>query len=169
MRCFFVTIFFYLSRAKPRTLKSIRTSKGDYWNKQDSHKLRSFSKWGLLLQQRICSQGERILTFKRGPRLMVRKTISPCMFGDFHWMWTILKRKCVTAKWNLRLCFCFVFFMLSCLFIAALWSPAGKGLTSWLSCMWFFLVFCDFPMWCPGSDVVLVCIDSWSLPCYLLL
>ena len=30
---------------------------------------------------------------------------------------------------------CFLFFMLSCLFIAALWSPAGKGLTSWLSCM----------------------------------
>ena len=30
--------------------------------------------------------------------------------------------------------------MLSCLFIAALWSPAGKGLTSWFSCMWCFLV-----------------------------
>ena len=30
---------------------------------------------------------------------------------------------------------CFVFFMLSCLFFAALRSPAGKGLTSWLSCM----------------------------------
>ena len=28
---------------------------------------------------------------------------------------------------------CFVFVMLSCLFIAALWSPAGKELTSWLS------------------------------------
>ena len=32
-----------------------------------------------------------------------------------------------------HLCYlCLVFFMLSCLFIAALWSPAGKGLTSWL-------------------------------------
>ena len=32
-----------------------------------------------------------------------------------------------------HLCYlCFVFFMLSRLFIAALWSPAGKGLTSWL-------------------------------------
>ena len=30
---------------------------------------------------------------------------------------------------------CLVFLMLSRLFIAALWSPAGKGLTSW-----FFLV-----------------------------
>ena len=29
----------------------------------------------------------------------------------------------------------FVFVMLSCLFIAALWSPAGKGLSSWLYCM----------------------------------
>ena len=31
-----------------------------------------------------------------------------------------------------HLCFlCLVFFMLLRLFIAALWSPAGKGLTSW--------------------------------------
>ena len=27
------------------------------------------------------------------------------------------------------LCFVFVFVILSCLFVAALWSPAGKGLT----------------------------------------
>ena len=27
---------------------------------------------------------------------------------------------------------CLVFVMLSCLFIAALWLPEGKGLTSWL-------------------------------------
>ena len=32
-----------------------------------------------------------------------------------------------------HLCYlCLVFVMLSHLFIAALWSPAGKGLTSWL-------------------------------------
>ena len=31
--------------------------------------------------------------------------------------------------------------MLSCLFNAALWSPAGKGLTSWLSCVWCFVTF----------------------------
>ena len=32
-----------------------------------------------------------------------------------------------------HLCYlCLVFVMLSRLFIAALWSPAGKGLTSWL-------------------------------------
>ena len=29
----------------------------------------------------------------------------------------------------------FVFAILSCLFLASLWSPAGKGLISWLSCM----------------------------------
>ena len=30
---------------------------------------------------------------------------------------------------------CFVSVMLSCLFFAALWSSAGKGLVSWLSCV----------------------------------
>ena len=44
------------------------------------------------------------------------------------------------------------------LFIAALWSPAGKGLTSWLSIVMFN---CDLvTMWYPGSGVVLDCIDS---------
>ena len=38
------------------------------------------------------------------------------------------------------LCFMVVFVMLSCLFHAALWSPAGKGLTSWLSGVLHFLV-----------------------------
>ena len=32
---------------------------------------------------------------------------------------------------------CRVFLMLLCLFIAALWSPAGKGLTSWLLLVMF--------------------------------
>ena len=36
---------------------------------------------------------------------------------------------------------CLVFAMLSRLFIVALWSPAGKGLTSWLSFMMFNCVF----------------------------
>ena len=57
--------------------------------------------------------------------------------------------------------------MLSCLFIVAFWSPAGKGLTSWLSCMWSFLCFCHFPMWCPGSGVVFDCIDSIPELCLL--
>ena len=37
-----------------------------------------------------------------------------------------------------HLCYiCFVFVILSRLFIAALWSPARKGLTSWLSIVMF--------------------------------
>ena len=35
--------------------------------------------------------------------------------------------------------------MLSRLFIAALWSPAGEGLTSWLSFVMFNCVFVTFP------------------------
>ena len=62
---------------------------------------------------------------------------------------------------------CLVFLMLSRLFIAALWSPDGKGLTSWLL-MVFLLYFYYFPMWYPGSGVVLDCIVSWSLPSFLL-
>ena len=44
----------------------------------------------------------------------------------------------------------------SCLFIVALWSKgpdAGKGLTSWLYCVWCLLCICYFPMWYPGSGV----------------
>ena len=37
-----------------------------------------------------------------------------------------------------------VFVMLFRLFIAALWSPAGKGLTSWLSFVMFNCVFVIF-------------------------
>ena len=37
-------------------------------------------------------------------------------------------------------CLCRLFLMLSHLFIAALWSPAGKGLTSWLLLV-MFIVF----------------------------
>ena len=44
------------------------------------------------------------------------------------------------------------------LFVDAFWSPAGKGLTSWLS---FVMSNCDvvtFPLY-PGLGVVLDCID----------
>ena len=37
--------------------------------------------------------------------------------------------------------FCLVFVILSCEFIDALWSPVGKGLTSWLS---FVMSNCEF-------------------------
>ena len=40
-----------------------------------------------------------------------------------------------------HLCYvCIVFVMLSRLFIAALWSPEGKGLTPWLSFVMFFVI-----------------------------
>ena len=41
--------------------------------------------------------------------------------------------------------FLYVFFMLSRLLIAALWSPAGKGLTSWLSFVVLICMFVTFP------------------------
>ena len=40
------------------------------------------------------------------------------------------------------------------LFVDALWSPAGKGLTSWL-----WIVTMSLSHWNPGSGVVLDCID----------
>ena len=87
-------------------------------------------------------------------------------------LWRDWTRRVGTSVWASQegvFCdLCFVFAMLSCLFIAALWSSAGKGLTSWLACFWCSLVFCHFRMWCPGSSVVLDCIFSWSLPSYLL-
>ena len=44
-----------------------------------------------------------------------------------------------------HLCYlCLVFLMLSRLFIDALWSPAGKGLTSWLLFVMFNCVFVIF-------------------------
>ena len=60
------------------------------------------------------------------------------------------------------LCFCSVLWLLvSCarLFICALWSSAGKGLTSWLSFV-VSTVNLSLSHWYPGSGVVLNCIDS---------
>ena len=45
------------------------------------------------------------------------------------------------------------------LFICALLSPAGKGLTSWLSFV-VSAVSLSLSHWYPGSGVVLDCIDS---------
>ena len=45
-----------------------------------------------------------------------------------------------------HLCYlCLVFAMLSRLFIVALWSPARRGLASWLSFVMFNCVFITFP------------------------
>ena len=56
--------------------------------------------------------------------------------------------------------FCLVFAMFCArLFICALWSPAGKELTSWLSFV-VSSVSLSLSHWYPGSGVVLDCIDS---------
>ena len=59
------------------------------------------------------------------------------------------------------LCFSVLCLLCLCarLFICALWSPAGKGLTSWLSFVVSGCEFVTFPLY-PGTDVVLDCIDS---------
>ena len=49
--------------------------------------------------------------------------------------------------------------LLKTTFICALWSPAGKGLTSWLSFV-VSSVSLSLSHWYPGSGVVLDCIDS---------
>ena len=57
-------------------------------------------------------------------------------------------------------CFCLVLLCFHAyLFVDALWSPAGKGLTSWLL---FVMSNCEDvnSHWYPGLDVVLDCIDS---------
>ena len=59
-------------------------------------------------------------------------------------------------------CFCSVLCLLCLcvrLFICALGSPAGKGLTSWLSFV-VSTMSLSLSHWYPGSGVVLDCIDS---------
>ena len=60
------------------------------------------------------------------------------------------------------LCFCSVLCLLCLcarLFKGALWSPAGKGLTSWFSFV-VSTVSLSLSHWYPVSSVVLDCIDS---------
>ena len=53
-------------------------------------------------------------------------------------------------------CFCYAFVRL---FINALWSPAGKRQTSWLSSV-MSIVKLSLSHWYPGSGAVFDCIDS---------
>ena len=56
--------------------------------------------------------------------------------------------------------FSLVFAMSLCASVmCALWSPAGKGLTSWLSFV-VSTMSLSLSHWYPGSGVVLDCIDS---------
>ena len=52
--------------------------------------------------------------------------------------------------------FCLVFVMLLCLFIVALWSPDGKGLTSWLLFVMFNCIFVSFPCGILGQVLYLI-------------
>ena len=72
-------------------------------------------------------------------------------FVDLLWFCSVLCLLCLCAR----------------LFTCALWSPAGKGLTSWLSFV-VSTVSLSLSHWYPESGVVLDCIDSWSLHPYLL-
>ena len=89
------------------------------------------------------------------------KPSSKCIFTD-------IPRRCFFCG-SFMFLFWLVFAMFwARLFICALWSPAGKGLTSWLSFV-VSTVSLSLSHWYPGSGMVLGCIDSWSLHHYLLL
>ena len=57
-----------------------------------------------------------------------------------------------------HLCYLCLVFVISRLYIAALWSPAGKGLTSWLLYVMLNCVFVTFP--CGILDQVWNLIES---------
>ena len=85
--------------------------------------------------------------------------------------WTFIR----SINWMRQSQHGFMFFSILCLlclcarlFICGLLSPAGEGLTSWLSFV-VSAVSLSLSHWYPGSGVVLDCIDSWSLHPYLLL
>ena len=64
-------------------------------------------------------------------------------------------------------CVCHAFASVHCCLVDITWI---KKLTSWLLLVMFILIFmwfCYFPICYPGTGVVLDCIDSWSLLCFL--
>ena len=65
------------------------------------------------------------------------------------------------AKWNLMIRSA-VYRICSCHFICALWSPAGKGLTSWLSFVVSNCEFVTFPLvsWV-GSSTYIIRLLCW--------
>ena len=59
-----------------RMLKKLRTSKGETTvSSNDSLQLSPFSKWSLLLKERICSQREQILSFTRGSKFFLLRAV----------------------------------------------------------------------------------------------
>ena len=54
------------------------------------------------------------------------------------------------------ICWCLLFFV-------ALWSPAGKGLTTWLSCVWCFVTFPNVS-WSTSESRVRLAPLNWFKP-----
>ena len=117
--------------------------------------------------------------------VLVHDTSSECALPNIYVSWSTSELRVRLAPLNrfkpsskifywptkaVLLLWIFYVYVLSCvcarLFICALWSPAGKGLTSWLSFV-VSAVSLSLSHWYPGSGVVLDCIDSWSLHPYL--
>ena len=61
------------------------------------------------------------------------------------------------------LCLMLVCVVMSCLFFVTLWSPAGKGLTSWLSCVLCFVTFPNVSWSTPESRAMLA-LGIWCKP-----
>ena len=76
----------------------------------------------------------------------------------------------LTSFVDLFISFVFVFDILPCLCLVL--QPCGhllgKGWPLGASVCEVFMCFCHVPIRCPGSGVVLDCIDSWSSPSSLL-
>ena len=85
---------------------------------------------------------------------LVRK-VSNKILATKHSMRPIIVKRSLSAR---KVCLVFAIFCAR-LFICASWSPAGKGLTSWLSFV-VSSVSLSLSHWYPGSGVVLDCIDS---------
>ena len=71
-----------------------------------------------------------------------------------------IPRRCFFVDPFCHICFRFIFVMLSCLFLAAFKSPAGKRLTSYVPSLLCFVVFCYLTTLCHWSGILLSCIDS---------
>ena len=99
--------------------------------------------------------------------LHLTKYLSSCRLYRLAWQMPVCNRQ--TAKSQMSICIDAVDTAFILIELIVLWSPAGKTLISWLSCVWCFIVFCCFPVWCPWSGVVPHCNNFRTLPSFLLL
>ena len=90
----------------------------------------------------MATQKNHKLVFKTDYHLMHVKSIAECSFSILQYFGPSLSYQSSLTTLSYL---CLVFVMLSFHFIAALWSPAGKGLTSWLPFVMFNCGFVTFP------------------------